>query len=435
MIKKNTGLQIHNLCKKLWPYNRSLTGNGTLRSLQILGKDLKGFKIHKIKSGTNVFDWTIPDEWNIKDGWIKNKNGKKILNFKKNNLHIMGYSSPIKKKISYQKLKNKIFSIPDQPNAIPYMTSYYEKNWGFCMSHNQKKLKKNDVFDIFINSKFSKGHLNYGELFIKGKSSQEILLSSYVCHPSLANNELSGPTVLKFLSKWLLKRTNKYSYRIVFVPETIGSIAFISKNLKKLKKNVIAGYNLTCLGDNRTYSFLPSRNGDTLSDRIAIHILKHTYKKFKKYDWKDRGSDERQYCSPGVDLPIASIMRSKYGEYPEYHTSLDDLKKVVTPKGLEGGYNVLKLAIEAIENNCFFVAKNFCEPQLSKKNLVRSINGKKGNDKDVKIMLEILTWADGKNSLLEVAEKSDLPMWDFYYFLNLLKKNKLIEIRNEKTKN
>ena len=190
MIKKNTGLQIHNLCKKLWPYNRSLTGNGTLRSLQILGKDLKGFKIHKIKSGTNVFDWTIPDEWNIKDGWIKNKNGKKILNFKKNNLHIMGYSSPIKKKISYQKLKNKIFSIPDQPNAIPYMTSYYEKNWGFCMSHNQKKkLNKNDVFDIFINSKFSKGHLNYGELFIKGKSSQEILLSSYVCHPSLANNE------------------------------------------------------------------------------------------------------------------------------------------------------------------------------------------------------------------------------------------------------
>ena len=288
---------------------------------------------------------------------------------------------------------------------------------------------------FFINSKFSKGHLNYGELFIKGKSSQEILLSSYVCHPSLANNELSGPTVLKFLSKWLLKRTNKYSYRIVFVPETIGSIAFISKNLKKLKKNVIAGYNLTCLGDNRTYSFLPSRNGDTLSDRIAIHILKHTYKKFKKYDWKDRGSDERQYCSPGVDLPIASIMRSKYGEYPEYHTSLDDLKKVVTPKGLEGGYNVSKLAIEAIENNCFFVAKNFCEPQLSKKNLVRSINGKKGNDKDVKIMLEILTWADGKNSLLEVAEKSDLPMWDFYYFLNLLKKNKLIEIRNEKTKN
>ena len=163
------------------------------------------------------------------------------------------------------------------------MTSYYEKNWGFCMSHNQKKkLKKNDVFDIFINSKFSKGHLNYGELFIKGKSSQEILLSSYVCHPSLANNELSGPTVLKFLSKWLLKRTNKYSYRIVFVPETIGSIAFISKNLKKLKKNVIAGYNLTCLGDNRTYSFLPSRNGDTLSDRIAIHILKHTIRNSKR---------------------------------------------------------------------------------------------------------------------------------------------------------
>jgi len=432
MKKIIIGKKIHKLCKLLWPLNRSITGNDTLKSLKILGKDLKGFKIHKIKSGSKVFNWTIPDEWNIKEGWIKNKKGTKILDFRNNNLHIMSYSAPIRKKITYQKLKSKIFSIPNQPRAIPYVTSYYEKNWGFCMSHNQKKkLRKDDVFDIFINSKFSKGHLNYGELFIKGKSSQEILLSSYVCHPSLANNELSGPTVLNFLSKWLLKRTNKYSYRIVFVPETIGSITFISKNLKKLKKNVIAGYNLTCLGDERTYSYLPSRNGDTLSDKVAIHVLKHTYKKFKKFSWKDRGSDERQYCSPGVDLPIASIMRSKYGEYPEYHTSLDNLKNVVTPKGLEGGYNILKSAIEAIENNCYFFAKNFCEPQLSKKRLIRSINGKKGNDKDVKIMLEILTWADGKNSLLEVAEKSDLPIWDFYYYLNVLKKNRLIEIKNK----
>lgn len=432
MKKIIIGKKIHKLCKLLWPLNRSITGNDTLKSLKILGKDLKGFKIHKIKSGSKVFNWTIPDEWNIKEGWIKNKKGTKILDFRNNNLHIMSYSAPIRKKITYQKLKSKIFSIPNQPRAIPYVTSYYEKNWGFCMSHNQKKkLRKDDVFDIFINSKFSKGHLNYGELFIKGKSSQEILLSSYVCHPSLANNELSGPTVLNFLSKWLLKRTNKYSYRIVFVPETIGSITFISKNLKKLKKNVIAGYNLTCLGDERTYSYLPSRNGDTLSDKVAIHVLKHTYKKFKKFSWKDRGSDERQYCSPGVDLPIASIMRSKYGEYPEYHTSLDNLKNVVTPKGLEGGYNILKSAIEAIENNCYFFAKNFCEPQLSKKRLIRSINGKKGNDKDVKIMLEILTWADGKNSLLEVAEKSDLPIWDFYYYLNVLKKNRLIDIKNK----
>ncbi len=429
-MKKNIiGKKIHNLCKLLWPLNRSITGEDTLKSLKILGKDLKGFKIHKIKTGSDVFNWTIPNEWNVKNAWIKNKNGKKILDFKKNNLHIVGYSSPIKKKITYQKLKNKIFSIPNQPNAIPYVTSYYEKNWGFCMTHNQKKkLKKNEMFEVFIDSKFSKGHLNYGEIFIKGKTSEEILLSSYVCHPSLANNELSGPTVLNFLTKWLLKRNNKFSYRIVFVPETIGSVAFISKNLKHLKKKVIAGYNLTCLGDERTYSYLPSRNGNTLSDRVAIHVLSHTYKKFKKYNWSDRGSDERQYCSPGVDLPIASIMRSKFGEYPEYHTSLDNLKNVVTPRGLEGGYNVIKLAIEAIENNCFIIAKNFCEPQLSKKKLIRSINGKEKNDKDVRIMLEILTWADGKNSLLEIAEKNNLPVWEFYFYIDVLKKNNLIKI-------
>lgn len=429
MNKKNIGIDIHNLCKKLWPLNRSITGNGTLETLIIISKYFKNFKIHKIKTGTNVFNWTIPDEWNIKDAWIKNIHGKKVLDFKENNLHVVGYSIPIKAKIEYKNLKNKIFSLPSQKNAIPYVTSYYKRNWGFCMSDNKKKkLKSNEKYEVFIDSKLKKGHLNYGELIIKGRTNKEIFLSSYICHPSLANNELSGPTILTFLAKWLTKRKNEYTYRLVFVPETIGSIAYLSKNLNKLKKNVIAGYNLTCLGDERTYSYLPSRSGNTISDKIALHILKHIYPKYKKYSWNERGSDERQYCSPGVDLPIATIMRSKYGEYPEYHTSLDNLKDLVTPKGLSGGYEVLKLALEALEKNCYMIATNHCEPQLSKKNLIRSINGREPNEKSVKIILAILTWADGNHSLLDIAEKTNFPIWEFYSYLNILKNEKLIKI-------
>ena len=277
----------------------------------------------------------------------------------------------------------------------------------FAYKHNLRKKLKKGKYKVFIDSKFkSNGKLTYGEILIPGKSKKEIFLSTYICHPSMANNELSGPCVTIFLANWIkcLKK-KKFSYRIIFVPETIGSIAYISKNLKKMKKNINAGYNICCIGDNRSYSYLSSRNSNTISDQVAKHVLKWKVKKFKSYSWLDRGSDERQYCAPGVDLPIASIMRTKYLEYPEYHTSLDDLKNVVTPAGLDGGYNIMKEIIQVLEKNCYPKYKVLCEPQLGKRNLYSSISKKKEVNEDIYSMLHLLSLSDGKTSLVDIAEK------------------------------
>ena len=361
------GNKIYALAKELFPINRSITGSGVRKSLKILQKINKDLKIKGIPSGTKVFDWIIPQEWNVDEAWIKDSKNRKIIDFKNNNLHLMGYSLSVSKKITLKDLKKNLYSIKDKPNAIPYVTSYYKKKWGFCLSFNLLKNLKEDIYEVKIKSKFKKGFLNYGELIIPGKTKKEILLSTYICHPSMANNELSGPCVAIHLSKWIKSMKNRnYSYRIVFVPETIGSIAYLSKNYKKMIKNTVAGFNLTCLGDDRAYSYLPSRQENSLSDVIAKHVLKWTFKDYKSYSWLEKGSDERQYCSPGIDLPVATIMRTKYGEYPEYHTSDDNLINVVTPKGLQGGYEIIKKAITAIEMNCNPLMKIKCEPMLSK---------------------------------------------------------------------
>ena len=363
------GNKIYNLCKILFPYNRSLTGDGNRISLALLKKYCQKLKIKEVPSGTKVFDWTVPKEWNVNDAWITDRNNKKFAQFSKNNLHLVGYSKKIKKKMSLKKLEKKLFYLKDQPNAIPYVTSYYKEDWGFCISYNTRKKLKSGEYNIHIDSQLKKGHLTYGEILIPGKVKKEIFLSTNICHPSMANNELSGPCVTIFLAKWLLSKKRKYSYRIVFVPETIGSITYLKKNYKVMKKNIIAGFNVVCVGDDRSYSYLPSRLENTLADKVALHVLKKYKKKFKKYSWLERGSDERQYCSPGIDLPIASIMRTKYGKYKEYHTSLDNLNNVVSPKGLEGGYNIVKKAIEVLENSCIPITNFLCEPQMSKKKL------------------------------------------------------------------
>ncbi len=424
------GNKIYKLAKRLFPINRSITGSGTRKTLEILKEHNKNLKIKSIPSGSKVFDWVIPYEWNVKDAWIKDVKNKKVIDIKKNNLHLMSYSIPVSKKMKLNNLKNHLYSIKAKPNAIPYVTSYYEKKWGFCLSYNQLKKLKDKFYTVKIDSELKKGFLNYGEILIKGKSKKEILLSTYICHPSMANNELSGPCVAIFLSKWINSiKSRNYSYRLVFVPETIGSIAYLSKNYKKMKKNTIAGYQLTCLGDDRTYSFLPSRQENSLSDKIGRHILKWTYKKFKTYSWLDRGSDERQYNSPGIEIPVASIMRSKYGEYPEYHTSDDNLKKVVSPKGLQGGYEIIKKSITAIENNCYPISNFLCEPMLSKRKLYPIY---KQNDQNITSdladfkLINFLSYCDGKNSLLEIAEKCNVPIWSLYPHLEILLKNKVI---------
>tara|TARA_B100000686_G_C16689309_1_gene916665 strand:+ start:145 stop:1443 length:1299 start_codon:yes stop_codon:yes gene_type:complete len=426
------GKKIHDLCKILWPINRSITGNGVRKTLDILKKKCSEMKIYEVASGTKVFDWTIPNEWNVKEAKILGPGGKKILDFSDNNLHLVGYSTPINKKMSLKELNKHLFSLKEKPKAIPYVTSYYKKNWGFCLSHNNRKKLKSGKYKVLINSELKKGSLTYGEIFLPGKSKKEIFLSTYICHPSLANNELSGPTVSIFIANWIKSlKDRKFSYRIIFIPETIGSITYLSKNLKKMKRNMYAGFNITCVGDERMYSYLPSRNGDTIADHTAKHILKWTDKNYKKYTWLDRGSDERQYCSPGIDLPVATIMRSKGGEYPEYHTSLDNLKNVVTPKGLNGSFNLIKKIIESFEFNCYPKNLYLCEPQLSKRNLYPSTSNwskKENYTYELRLMKDLISFSDGKTSLLNIAENCKVPIWDFYSIIRKLEKNKIIKI-------
>src|SRR3990167_7031986 len=420
------GDDIHQLAKILWPINRSITGDGVRKTLHILKNFHTNLEIYEIPSGKKVFDWIVPKEWNVKEAWVEGPDGKRILDFANNNLHLMGYSIPVNATFELEELDKHLFSLSNQPNAIPYVTSYYTERWGFCITHNQRKKLKPGKYKVHINSTLQSGSLTYGELIIPGESSKEIFLSTYVCHPSMANNELSCPTVTIYLAKWLESLKNRrFTYRIIFVPETIGSITYLSQHYKHLKEHVVAGFNITCVGDNRNYSYLPSRDGNTLSDQVANHILKWTDKNFKTYTWNDRGSDERQYCAPGIDLPIASIMRTKFAEYSEYHTSLDNLENVVTPEGLKGGYSALRHALEAFENNCYPEVTVLGEPHLSKRGLYHTI-GTKVRDKYVGLMMNLITYSDGKTSLLTIAEKCNVPIWDLYSILNTLSAHKLV---------
>jgi len=425
------GKKIHDLAKLIWPIHRSLTGEGNRETLKIFQKFCNKLEIKEFKSGKKVFDWKVPQEWSVSEAWVKNKKGRKIIDFKNNNLHLIAYSKAINKLVTEKELKKNLFSDPKKSNAIPYVTSYYKKRWGFCVAENFKKKIKKGNYRVFINSHFFNGSMSYGEIYLPGKSKKEIFLSTYICHPSMGNNEISGPTVTIHVAKWLAQQKKRnYSYRIVFVPETIGSIAYIHKNLKKLKKNIVAGFNITCVGDDRCYSFLPSRNGETISDKILKHVLKWTDRNYKSYSWLDRGSDERQYCAPGIDLPIASIIRSKYGTYKEYHSSDDNLKTVVTERGLSNSYILIKKVIESLENNVVPVTKILCEPMLSKRNLYPDINYKNEKSSETKLLSNILTYCDGKHDLLQIAELNNIPIWKLYNILKILRKEKIIKILN-----
>ena len=421
------GKKIHEFAKKLWPINRSITGEGARKTLEKIKEHLPKLEIKKVLSGEKVFDWIIPKEWSVQEAYIITPDGRRICDFKDNNLHLLGYSVPYEEEISFDELKKHLYTFPKLPNAIPYVTSYYEERWGFCLSQEQFATLKSGNYRVVIKSTLFDGELNYGELLIKGKSDKEIFLSTYICHPSLANNELSGPTVVTFLAKWLQETDMlNYSYRIIFVPETIGSITYLSKNYKNMKNKIFAGFNVSCVGDDRSYSYLPSRNGNTISDKIAKHVLKWIDPNFNKYTWLNRASDERQYCAPGIDLPIASIMRTKYGAYPEYHTSLDNLENVVTPKGLDGGYWAIRKAIEAIERNLYYKVTVLCEPMMSKRGLYSTLNEVKVNE-DSQTRMNFLSLCDGQNSLLEIAEYLNLPIWELYEIADLLKNHQLIE--------
>ncbi len=421
------GHEIHKFAKELWPLNRSITGDGVRATLNRIKFHLPKLQINSIPSGTAVFDWVIPKEWSVNEAYIVSPSGKKFCDFNVNNLHLLGYSIPFEGKVKLDELKEHLYTLPDQKNAIPYITSYYKERWGFCLSQDQFNELEEGMYYVKIDTKLFDGVLNYGEIIIDGKGSKEVFISTYVCHPSMANNELSGPTVVTYLAKWLSQLKDlEHNYRIVFVPETIGSIAYLSINHELMKRNVISGFNVSCIGDDRAFSYLPSRFGNTLSDSVAKHVLKFTDPQFKIYSWLDRGSDERQYCSPGIDLPIASIMRTKYGEYPEYHTSLDDLKNVVTAKGLDGGYWALRRSLEAIEKNKKYKITVLCEPKLDKRGLYPTLSTKKSGEQ-VKLIMDLISLCDGTNSLLDIAEILETPIWSLYEIIDKLINLKLLK--------
>jgi aminopeptidase-like protein len=415
------------LAKELYPICRSITGRGIRETLRIIQREVPGLQLHEVPSGTKCFDWTVPDEWEIHEGYIEDPAGRRIVDFAENNLHVVSYSTPIDAVLSLDELRPHLYSMPSLPDAIPYVTSYYKPRWGFCMSHRQFERLGPGPYRVRIDSRLSPGNLSYGEVVLPAESSKEVFLSTYVCHPSMANNELSGPVVTAEVLRWLAScDTRRYTYRAVFIPETIGSITYLSRNLASLKANVIAGFNVTCIGDERAYSYLPSRGGHTLADRAAIHALKHHAGSdgYRRYRFLDRGSDERQYCSPGVDLPVASIMRSKYGEYPEYHTSLDNFD-LVTSAGLAGGFQALSLAIAAVEANGNYRTTVLGEPQLGPRGLYPSVGARRGSD-TVRDMMAVLAYADGEHDLISIAEMLDTPVWELTPIVDQLMDHKLL---------
>ncbi len=421
----NIDKTMYDLVKQLFPICRSITGNGLRETLQIIQEHIP-IKLHEVPTGTKVFDWTVPKEWNIKDAYVMDNDGNKIIDFKKNNLHLVGYSISVNKTVTISELQEHLYSLPDQPEAVPYVTSYYKERWGFCIAHKDREELKEGEYKVFIDSELKDGSLTYGELIISGESEKEVFLSTYVCHPSMANNELSGPVVTTFLTKWILSKQRRNTYRIIFIPETIGSITYLSKNLEAMKKNVIAGFNISCVGDNKVYSYLPTKTGDTYADKIALNILSFKHPDFIKWSFVDKGSDERQYNAPGVDLPVCCVMRSKYGAYPEYHTSLDNLD-FVNPEGFAGAYDVLKECLKLIEENRIYKINCLGEPQLGKRGLYPTISTKSSGN-EVEKMMNFIAFADGDNDLIDISNKINVPVWELYPIIEKLRQVDLLNV-------
>lgn len=405
----------------MFPICRSLTGDGVRRTLQILKRELPELEVTEVPSGTKCFDWTVPDEWNIRGGHIIDPSGRKIVDFADNNLHVVGYSVPVDREISREDLDQHLHSNPDLPAHIPYVTSYYHRRWGFCVPHDLRTRMGPGTYRVKIDSTLGPGHLTYGELRLPGRTREEVLLSTYICHPSLANNEISGPVIAAALAQWLASlKQRRLSYRILFIPETIGSIVYLSRHLDELKERVVAGYMITCVGDDKAYSFLPSREGNTLADEMARHVLKHMVGDYQTYSFAyDRGSDERQYCAPGVDLPVATIARSLYAQYPEYHTSADNLQ-FISPAGLAGAYTAIQRCLAALDAHGYPRTGVLCEPHLGPRGLYPHTSGAGTYDVNHWDIQNLVAYADGSRSLLEIAEIVERPVWILEEALNRL---------------
>ncbi len=403
--KISLGQKLYQLIERLYPICRSITGNGVRETLSLIQKEIP-LTVQEVPSGTPVFDWTVPKEWNIRDAYIKNSKGEKIIDFKKSNLHVVSYSVPVRKKVALAELKQHLFTLPDHPEWIPYRTAYYKEDWGFCLSHRQLEGLREGEYEVFIDSDLKDGSLTYGEYFIKGKTNEEVLISCHVCHPSLCDDNLSGIAVATFLAKSLSEKNPRYSYRFLFIPGTVGSITWLARNEARAK-GIQHGFVLTCVGDENHPTYKKSRRGDAEIDRAFIHVLRHSGADYDVIDFFPYGYDERQYCSPGFNLPVGCFMRGRHGKFPEYHSSADNLR-FVKPAILADSVLKCQAVIQLLENNKTYLNQSpKGEPRLGKRGLYKNVGGVDREAAEM-ALLWVLNLSDGNHSLLDIAERSEL---------------------------
>ncbi|BAY48708.1 hypothetical protein SAMD00079811_63340 [Scytonema sp. HK-05] len=398
--------EMYQLISQLYPICRSITGNGFRETLHWIKKHIE-LTQHEVPTGTQVFDWTVPKEWNIKDAYVKNSKGERIIDFNKSNLHVVNYSVPVKQKMHLKELKKHLFTLSDRPDWIPYRTSYYKESWGFCLSHKQFLELQDEEYEVCIDSSLEDGHLTYGEYYLKGEKPDEVLISCHACHPSLCNDNLSGIAIATFLAKYLSQINLSYSYRFIFIPGTIGSITWLSLNENQVHK-IKHGLVLTCLGDPGKSTYKKSRRGDAEIDKAVTHVLKHSGKDSEIIDFFPYGYDERQFCSPGFNLPVGCFMRTPHSCYPEYHTSADNLDLVQT-EYLADSFSKCLSVLHILENNKKYLNQNpKCEPQLGKRGLYGAIGGQTDTKMREMAMLWVLNLSDGNYTLLDIADRSGM---------------------------
>jgi aminopeptidase-like protein len=421
------GKELQRFAAELYPICRSITGDGIRQTLRRIQQRIP-MEIFEVPSGTPVFDWTVPQEWNIKDAYIKDSSGRRIVDFQKCNLHVLNYSVPIHATMPLSDIRPHLFSIPAHPDWIPYRTSYYKQDWGFCLSHNQLVALPEGDYEVCIDSSLADGTLSYGECFLPGQSSDEILISCHACHPSLANDNLSGLTVATALAESLAEGGSglRYSYRFLFVPGTIGAITWLARNQEDAAR-IRHGLVLTCIGDKAPFHYKKSRTGNAEIDRVVAHVLSHLTETPEILEFSPYGYDERQYCSPGFNLEVGCLMRSVWGSFPEYHTSADNLN-FIEPQYLAESLRTCLAILEVLENNRSYRNRNpFCEPQLGRRGLYRSTGGDSIAN-EINARLWVLNLSDGENSLFDIAERSRMPFSAILEAADLLCENGLLEL-------
>ncbi len=413
-ISTERGASLHELASGLWPLTRSITGPGFRETLDVLERVTGPMDRHRYPTGQRVFDWEVPKEWTVREAWIKGPGGDLVCSLSDHNLHLVSYSAPVHAHVPLEELEKHLHSLPEQPDAIPYRTTYYRESWGFCLTDRRRAELVPGTYEVLIDADLAPGHLELGEVTVPGLTDSEVLFSTYCCHPSMANNELSGPVVCAHLAALLRTRAEppRHTYRFLFVPETIGTIAYLAHFGDRLRDRLVAGWVVTCVGDPGAFTYKRSRRGDSLPDRITEHVLRHSEERHSVLPFVPWGSDERQYCSPGFDLPVGSLMRTMHGCYAEYHTSLDDLE-LVTPEALDGSLQMYARIVDALEANELLInTQPHCEPQLSKRGLYPTTGGGLRAERQIENTLLVLNWCDGKRDLLDVAERSGRPLWE-----------------------